>query len=35
MLTQGEQYTLDLKYAPLPPAVVEKEKAQIQEIQVP
>jgi phosphate transport system substrate-binding protein len=35
MLTEGQQYTLDLKYAPLPPAVVQKEKAQIQEIQVP
>jgi phosphate transport system substrate-binding protein len=35
MLAEGQSYTLDLKYAPLPPAVVEKEKAQIQEIQVP
>jgi len=34
-LAEGQSYTLDLKYAPLPPQVVAKEKAQIDEIQVP
>jgi phosphate transport system substrate-binding protein len=34
-LTEGQTYAPDLKYAPLPPAVVQKETAQIQQIQVP
>lgn len=34
-MTQGQTYAPDLKYAPLPAAVVQKETAQIQEIQVP
>jgi phosphate transport system substrate-binding protein len=34
-LTEGQTYAADLKYAPLPPAVVQKETAQIQQIQVP
>ena len=34
-LTEGQTFAPDLKYAPLPPAVVQKETAQIQEIQVP
>ena len=33
-LTDGQKYAPDLKYAPLPAAVVKKETAQIQEIQV-
>jgi phosphate transport system substrate-binding protein len=34
-LTKGQSYAPDLKYAPLPPEVVQKEMAQIQEIQIP
>jgi phosphate transport system substrate-binding protein len=34
-LTQGQTYAPDLKYAPLPAAVVQKETAQIQQIQIP
>ena len=34
-MTQGQTLAPDLKYAPLPAAVVQKETAQIQEIQVP
>jgi len=34
-LTEGQTFAPDLKYAPLPPAVVQKETAQIQQIQVP
>jgi phosphate transport system substrate-binding protein len=34
-LTEGQTYAPDLKYAPLPPAVVQKETAQIQQIQIP
>ena len=34
-LTEGQKYAPDLKYAPLPAAVVQKETAQIQQIQVP
>jgi len=34
-MTEGQTYAPDLKYAPLPPAVVQKETAQIQQIQVP
>jgi phosphate transport system substrate-binding protein len=34
-LAEGQTYAPDLKYAPLPPAVVQKETAQIQQIQVP
>jgi phosphate transport system substrate-binding protein len=34
-LTKGQTYAPDLKYAPLPPEVVQKEMAQIQEIQIP
>jgi len=34
-MAEGQSYTLDLKYAPLPPEVVQKEKAQIEEIEVP
>jgi phosphate transport system substrate-binding protein len=34
-LTEGQTYAPDLKYAPLPAAVVQKETAQIQQIQVP
>jgi phosphate transport system substrate-binding protein len=34
-LTEGQTYVTALKYAPLPPAVVQKEMAQIQQIQVP
>jgi phosphate transport system substrate-binding protein len=35
MLTSGQTYAAALKYAPLPPEVVQKEAAQIQQIQVP
>ena len=35
MLTKGQTYAAALKYAPLPAEVVQKEEAQIQEIQVP
>ena len=34
-MTEGQTLAPDLKYAPLPAAVVQKETAQIQEIQVP
>src|ERR1700722_11150702 len=34
-LAEGQTFAPDLKYAPLPPAVVQKETAQIQQIQVP
>ncbi len=34
-LTEGQTYAPALQYAPLPPEVVQKEEAQIQEIQVP
>jgi phosphate transport system substrate-binding protein len=34
-LTEGQTYAPALKYAPLPAAVVQKETAQIQEIQLP
>ena len=34
-LTEGQTYVAALKYAPLPAAVVQKETAQIQQIQVP
>ena len=34
-LTEGQTFAPDLKYAPLPPAVVQKETAQIQQIQIP
>ena len=34
-ITDGQKYTADLKYAPLPAAVVQKETAQIGQIQVP
>jgi phosphate transport system substrate-binding protein len=34
-MTEGQTYAPDLKYAPLPAAVVQKETAQIQEIQIP
>jgi phosphate transport system substrate-binding protein len=34
-ITNGQKYTSDLKYAPLPSAVVQKETAQIGQIQVP
>ena len=34
-LTEGQTYAPDLKYAPLPAAVIQKETAQIQQIQVP
>jgi phosphate transport system substrate-binding protein len=34
-LTEGQKYAPDLKYAPLPAEVVQKEEAQLQEIQVP
>jgi phosphate transport system substrate-binding protein len=34
-MTEGQKYAPDLKYAPLPAAVVQKETAQIQEIQIP
>jgi phosphate transport system substrate-binding protein len=34
-LAEGQTYTADLKYAPLPAAVVQKETAQMQQIQVP
>jgi phosphate transport system substrate-binding protein len=34
-MTQGQTLAPDLKYAPLPAAVVQKETAQIQQIQVP
>jgi phosphate transport system substrate-binding protein len=34
-LTDGQKYAPELKYAPLPAAVLQKETAQIQEIQVP
>jgi phosphate transport system substrate-binding protein len=34
-LTEGQTYTAALKYAPLPAEVVQKETAQIQQIQVP
>jgi phosphate transport system substrate-binding protein len=34
-LTEGQTYAAALKYAPLPAAVVQKETAQIQEIQLP
>jgi phosphate transport system substrate-binding protein len=35
MLTDGQKYAPELKYAPLPAEVVQKETAQIQQIQVP
>jgi len=35
MLTDGQKYAPDLKYAPLPAEVVQKETAQIQQIQIP
>jgi len=35
MLTEGQTYAPALKYAPLPAAVVTKEEAQINEIQIP
>lgn len=34
-LHDGQKYTTDLKYAPLPPAVIQKEEAQLQTILVP
>jgi phosphate transport system substrate-binding protein len=34
-LTEGQKYAPELKYAPLPAEVVQKETAQIQQIQVP
>src|SRR5208337_3413609 len=34
-LTDGQKYAPELKYAPLPAEVVQKETAQIQQIQVP
>src|SRR5580692_4227246 len=34
-LTEGQTYAPDLKYAPLPAAVVQKETAQIQQVQMP
>ena len=34
-LTEGQKYAPDLKYAPLPAEVVQKETAQIQQIQIP
>ncbi|HYL60248.1 MAG TPA: phosphate ABC transporter substrate-binding protein PstS [Candidatus Acidoferrales bacterium] len=34
-LSDGQKYTSDLKYAPLPSEVVQRENAQIQQIQVP
>ena len=34
-VTDGQKYVPDLKYAPLPAEVVQKETAQIQQIQVP
>jgi phosphate transport system substrate-binding protein len=34
-LSDGQKYTSDLKYAPLPSEVVQREVAQIQQIQVP
>jgi phosphate transport system substrate-binding protein len=34
-LAEGQTYAPDLKYAPLPAAVIQKETAQIQQIQVP
>jgi phosphate transport system substrate-binding protein len=34
-ITDGQKYTAELKYAPLPSAVVQKETAQIGQIQVP
>ena len=34
-LTEGQKEAPDLKYAPLPAEVVQKETAQIQQIQVP
>ncbi len=34
-LTEGQKYAPELKYAPLPAAVVQKEEAQIQQIQIP
>ena len=33
-LTEGQKYAPDLKYAPLPAEVVQKEEAQIQQIQI-
>ncbi len=34
-ISDGQKYTSELKYAPLPAEVVQKETAQIQQIQVP
>ncbi len=34
-LTEGQKYAPELKYAPLPAEVVQKEEAQIQQIQIP
>jgi phosphate transport system substrate-binding protein len=34
-IADGQKYTAELKYAPLPAAVVQKEEAQIKQIQVP
>jgi phosphate transport system substrate-binding protein len=34
-ITDGQKYAPELKYAPLPPEVVPKEQAQIQQIQLP
>jgi ABC-type phosphate transport system substrate-binding protein len=35
MLTEGQTYAPALKYAPLPAEVIQKETAQIQQIQLP
>jgi phosphate transport system substrate-binding protein len=34
-ITDGQKYAPDLKYAPLPAAVAQKEEAQLQTVQVP
>jgi len=34
-LTEGQKYAPELKYAPLPAEVVQREEAQIQQVQIP